>query len=161
MSTTNGAPARIRLLRRGDAILCDAGDGREPRPVKLVWARPVADRGGPLSVLAADRHEVALLGGLDELDPESRQIAEQELAARYLVPRITRVIKTRAVFGMRYLHVETDRGERRLAFKDATRDAVWITDDHVMLRDTMGCRYEIRPFSGLDPVSLREARRVL
>ena len=161
MSPTSEPRAPIRLLKRGDAILCDPGDGGEPRPVKLAWARPVAGRGGPLSILDADRREVALLGGLGELDPESRRIAEAELAARYLVPRITRVIKTRAVFGVRYLHVETDRGERRFAFKDATRDVVWLDDDHVMLRDTMGCRYEINPFSGLDPVSLREAHRVL
>ena len=30
-----------------------------------------------------------------------------------------------------------------------------------MLRDTMGCGYEIQPFSGLDPASQREAHKVL
>ena len=161
MDTLDSKRVGIRLRRRGDQILLDSGDGQEGKPVKLLWARPVAGRGGPLSVMDNDRHEVALLDGLDGIDPESRRIAEEELAARYLVPHITRVIRTRACFGIRYLHVETDMGERSFAFKDATRDIVWINDDHVMLRDTMGCRYEIKSLSELDPASQREARRVL
>jgi len=153
--------ATIRLKRQGDQILLDAAGDQAAKPVKLVWARPIAGRGSHLSIMDAKHNEIALVNGLDALDPESRRIAEEELAKRYLVPRITRVIRTRACFGIRYLHVETDIGPRRFAFKNATRDVVWITDDHVMLRDTMGCRYEINPFSALDPVSQREAHRVL
>lgn len=161
MSAHDAERARIRLRRKGDQILFDTGDGQEGRPVRLLWARPIAGRGQHLSILDEKRNELGFVDGLDALDPESRRIAEDELAVRYLVPRITRVIRTRACFGVRYLHVQTEIGERKFAVKDATRDIVWLNDDHLILRDTMGCRYEIKPFSGLDPVSQREARRVL
>ena len=161
MNAENNIPAGMRLRRRGDQVLLDSLNGQEPVPVKLLWARPISGRGTHLSILDDKRTELALLDGLATLDPESRRIAEEDLARRYLVPQITRVIRTRVCFGIRYLRVDTDLGRRDFAFKDASRNVVWISDDHVMLRDTMGCRYEIKPFSGLDPASQREVRRVL
>jgi len=151
----------IRLRRRGDQVVVDAGDGAEAKPVRLVWARPVEDRGGPVSILDEKNNEVALLPDLDSLDPESRKLAEEALSGRYLIPRITRVISTRATFGMRYWHVETEQGERRFAIKHTSKNATWVTEDHLVLRDTLGCRYEIKPLSALDRRSRAEVEKVL
>ena len=154
------ATDNIRFLRQGDTVVLRRGDDGDT-PVKLVWARPVSRRGGDICILDRDKREVGMLRGLDELDDESRRIAEEELSRRYLVPRITRVVRTSANFGIRYWHVETDRGERTFALKQASKNAVWIDDDHLMLRDTLGCRYEIRPFSELDLHSRAEVEKVI
>ncbi len=157
IKTANG----LQLLRRGDEVFVRR-DGEESRtPVKLVWARPISARGGEICLVDRDKREVGMLQGLHELDEESRRIAEEELARRYLVPRITRVIRTSASFGVRYWHVETDLGERTFALRHASKNAVWIDDDHLVLCDALGCRYEIRPYSALDARSRAEVEKVI
>ena len=152
---------QIRLRWKEDRVLMSRGNSAEGTPVKLVWARPITGRGGTISVLDGKKNELALLENQDALDPDSRKVAEEELTKRYLVPRITRVIKTMANFGIRYWHVETDRGERRLALKNASKNAFWVSEDHLMLRDTMGCLYEIGSFSALDARSRSEVEKVI
>lgn len=161
MNESENSVPTIRLRRKEDKVVLDPGDGQEPKPVKLVWAQPVSRRGGPVSVLDAEKNELAMLPSLDALDRESRKVAEEELRGRYLVARITRVMSTRATYGVRYWHVETDRGERRFTIKHTSKNAIWVTDDHLVLRDTLGCRYEIKSFSALDRRSRMEVEKVL
>jgi len=154
-------PRKFQLLREGDRVFLRFAGGGDRRPVRLAWTRPLSARGGQVSIIGDDKKEVLLLDSLDSLDSDSRAVAEEELAKRYLIPRITRVLRTSADFGMRYLQVETDLGPRHFALKHASKNAVWITDDHLMLRDTLGCRYEIRPFSALDQRSRAEIEKVI
>lgn len=155
------ASSRIRLWKKGDQIFFESGNGDAPQPVKLVRARPVSFRGGYVSIQDANKKEIMLLERFDELDPESRKVLEEELTERYILARITRVIKARAHFGMRYWHVDTDMGERRFALKDAKKNVVWLTDDYLILRDTLGCRYEIPSLAALDPRSRLEILKIL
>lgn len=150
-----------RLERDEDRVFLCPADGGPRVPVTLVWVRPISGRGGQVSFVDADKKEVLMLDTLDDLDPESRRIAEEELRRRYLVPRIVRVINATANFGIRYWHVETDLGERHFALKNAARKAIWLSDDHLVLRDTMGCRYEIPSFAALDQRSRNRIERVL
>jgi len=153
--------AKFRLLREQDKVLaCFESDDRSV-PVKIVWARPISARGAEVALIGPDKQEVAMLNDLSGLDPQSRVIAEEELARRYLMPRITCVISATASFGVRYWHVETDLGQRRFALKDASKNAVWLTSDHLVLQDTLGCRYEVNPFSALDVRSRTEIERIL
>jgi hypothetical protein len=151
--------AEIRLQREGGELMLTA-DGKK-RAVQAVWARPVTTRGGDIAFLDKDKKEALMIADLAALDPVSRALVEEELTQRYLVARITRVLRTEAIFGTQYWQVETDRGERRLAFKSDNRNAVWIHADHLVLRDTLGCRYEIKPYSALDPHSQAEVAKVL
>ena len=169
----NKSTQDIRLVRRGDEVFVRLGGDGDETPVKLVWARPVSARGGEVCLMSrrpvgegdtggpAGAEEVLMLPSLDVLEPESRRVAEEELARRYLVPRITRVLRTSANFGVRYWHVHTTLGERRFALRHASKNALWVTDDHLVLRDTMGCRYEIRPYSALDAASRAEVEKVI
>jgi len=149
------------LFREADGVFIRFADGGEPRPVKLIWARPISGRGGQVSIVGEDKEEVMMIEGLDALDSDSRKVAEEALCSRYLIPRITRVIRAEATFGVRYWHVETTLGERRFALKNADRNAVWLSDDHLVLKDTLGARYEINPFSELDPRSQAEVEKVI
>lgn len=161
IKTMSETDRQCRLRRKGDQVLLSLGDADEEMPVRIVWARPVSGRGGEVCFLDDKKREVLMLQGLDGLDGESREIAEAELERRYLIPKITRVVRTAAHFGSRYWDVETDRGRRRFAMKDPTKNAVWLTDDHLILRDTLGNRYEIPTFSGLDAASRAQVTKVL
>ena len=124
-------------------------------------ARHISGKGQEVSIVGEDKKEILMLESLDRLDPESRRVAEEELEKRYLVPKIIRVINTRAHFGNRYWEVETDRGRRRFAMKDPNKNVIWLSGDQLIIRDTLGNRYEIESFSGLDPASRAEAEKVI
>jgi hypothetical protein len=57
--------------------------------------------------------------------------------------------------------VPTTHGERRYALKHASKNAIGVDSDHSALREAMGCRYETRPFSALDPRSRMQVERVI
>ncbi|MCG3149917.1 MAG: hypothetical protein PCFJNLEI_03384 [Verrucomicrobiae bacterium] len=141
----------MKLLRHGDQIHAEL-DG-ETKVVRLVWARPISTAGREIALLDEKKREVALLPGLDALDPTSRQIAEEELRRRYLLPRITRVLQTRSHFGTRYWHVETNHGVRRFVVRNPNHDIIWLSDDHLVLRDPLGNRFEIPSLAALDSAS--------
>jgi len=151
----------IRLSREGDALFAVFPDAQPKKAVKLVWVRPISARGRDISIIDREKKEVLMLASLDELDPDSRALAEREIAERYILPKITRVISATAAFGIRYWHVETNLGARRFAMKNASKNAVWVTDDHLLLQDVLGCRYEINPYSALDARSRVEVEKVI
>lgn len=150
----------MKLTRKHGRVLAGTDDGKE-QPVKIVWARPITGRGREVSVLSMDNKEIAMLDSLDQLDAASRQIAEKELEDRYLVPRITRVNEAEANYGNRYWNVETDRGPRRFLMKDPNANVTWITDDRLIIRDTLGNRYEIESFSALDAKSRAQVDKII
>lgn len=151
----------FKLTREGDKVFLRFADSESATPVRLVWARPISARGAEISFVGPEKEELLMLESLEALDRESRKIAEDEIARRYVFPRITRVLSTSAHFGMRYWDVETSVGPRRFALKNATKNAVWVTPDRLVLTDTLGCRYEVNPYSALDPSSRAEIEKVL
>ena len=151
----------LRLTRKLDRVYAHFPGNGEPAPVRLVWARPISGKGQEVSVLSEDKKEIAMIRSLDDLDADSRRIAEAELEQRYLVPKITRVIRTMATFGNRYWAVETDRGHQAFLMKDPNKNAIWVTEDRLILRDTIGNRYEIESLRALDDRSRAEIERVI
>ncbi|MCD6365318.1 MAG: DUF1854 domain-containing protein [Planctomycetes bacterium] len=155
---------KLELRRNGDMILCYRGDrdGDKGVPVRLAWARPLTGRGSQVTVMhARKKEEVALLDGFEHLDETSRAIIEEELERRYFMPQIRKVLNTSILFGSRYWRVETDRGPRQFLMKSPETNTIWITDDHCLLRDTMGNCYEIESFERLDRASRAHADKVL
>jgi len=155
------ATRKVRLVRKLDGVFASFDGSGEEKPVKLVWARPVSGKGEEVSIVGKDKTELMMLKNLDCLDATSRKIAEEELAARYLVPKITRVIRTHPSFGNRYWAVETNLGWRSFVMKDPTKNASWLSQDRVIIRDTLGNRYEIESVSKLDVRSRAEVQKVL
>jgi hypothetical protein len=153
---------KIRLRRKRDQVLAKLDDGAEEKPVKIAWVRPVSGRGREVSVLDAEsKNELVMLGNLDRLNESSRKIAEEELGRRYLVPRITRIIRTDVSFGNWYLEVETDLGHRRFLMKDPNTSVVRVTDDTLLIRDVIGNRYEIESLARLDEHSRVALDRII
>ena len=149
------------LRREGDKVVYRADDGVETA-VRILWARPLSKRGGPLSIMAAEKkREVAYLPGLDCLSGESRRIALEELAGGMIMARITAVRSVRPRFGNYYWDVETDRGSRRFLLNSPETNAMYPEPDVIVVRDVSGNCFEINPLSGLDSLSRKEIDRVL
>lgn len=151
----------VKLERRGDQVVAWDGDG-EPTPVRIVWSRPLTQPNGLISILhAKKKKEVAFFETIDELDADSRAIVLDELSRRYFLPKVLRVLAARATFGNRYWDVETDRGRRQFLMKSPETNAIWVTEDRCILRDTLGNCYEIESMAGLDLQSREKAEMVL
>ena len=159
MQAEPGKP--FKLFRKLDQIFLQYGSDGEARPVKLVWARPVSGQGQEVSVLDNEKKEILMLFNLDALDLDSRRIVEEALDRRYLMPRITRVLRTHAHIGTRYWHVETNHGPRHFVVRNPNRDVVWVTNDRIVLRDPLGNRFEIPSLTALDAASRAEVDKVI
>jgi hypothetical protein len=158
------AVSLIRLRWVGERVHADIADEAgavRSLPVRLAWTKPVTGRGEEVSLIDERKKEVLLLPSLDALDVQSRAVAEEALERRYLIPTLTRIVHTKTHLGIRYWQVETDRGDRRFAMREPRRNITWLDDDRALLRDTLGNRYQIASYRGLDEKSRHEAERVL
>jgi hypothetical protein len=150
---------RIYQAASGELVLESAGGGSIP--VRAVWARPLSGRGGEVSLLDKNGREVALVADLDSLEERSRAALVQSLQARYLIPRIVRILGLRAHLGVLLWTVDTDIGPRRFTTKDPETHVTRVGTDTLIIRDVTGNSYEIQSLTALDKVSRYRADLVL
>lgn len=141
-----------RLIRILDVLQVVRGD-EPPLPIRLVRLRPYSAADGEVALVDQAKKEVQLLPSLAVLDPESRQLAEAELAIRYPRPRIQHIRRTSLVDGLRYLTVETAEGSRILVLKDPATQMIPTGDGGLVLRDQSGNRFLIPDLTALDAPS--------
>ena len=98
---------------------------------------------------------------LKDLSPESREIAEEELRRRYLTARVEKVSEVRTEFGITYWHVGTDKGERDFVVQNLSESCLYLTDDHILLTDSDGNRFEIASRAALDTASQAQLNSIL
>lgn len=160
-----GSPAELhdaRLWREGGKVYYQDASMDAPEAVRLVWARPLSDRPGAMSVMrAGKKREVAFLPDLGVLPEESREIALEELHAGTILPRIVSVREVRPRFGNYYWDVETDRGRRTFLLSSPENNALRPRPGALVIRDVSGNCYEIPDVPSLDAASRREMDRVL
>lgn len=151
----------IKLTRKGDVIIAECGESA-PVEVKLIYARPVSDRSGQISVFdAKNKQEIYWLESVENLDPESRGIAIEALGERYAISLIQSVEHSFVNHGQRYLKVTTDRGKRYFNLKEPGKNVTWLSDDKLIIRDSMGNRYEVTSMEALDATSRANLNLVL
>lgn len=90
---------------------------------------------------------------ISSIDPTCRTLAREALQERYHMPRIELVTESQITFGTHYWTVETDRGVREFAFKEPGKNVTWLNDDHIVIRDTAGNRFEIESLESLNAAS--------
>jgi hypothetical protein len=128
--------------------------------VTVRYLRPITAP-GEIVFLDEKNREVATLEGVDALTPDQRPLVERALRERYHLLTIERVEDIDVRFGTRYWRVHTDGGPRWFTLRELGKNVTWITDRHVLLRDTAGNRYQIRDLAALDARSRREVSRAL
>jgi len=129
--------------------------------VKLFQSSPLSLPGRYLSLQSGRNEEILLIPELSVLMPSARQTAEEELRRRYLTSRVNKVTEVRTEFGITYWHVETDRGPRDFVVQSMSESCLWLSDDHILLTDVDGNRFEIASRAGLDTDSQAQLDSVL
>lgn len=152
--------AIVKLSYIGDDLHAEVEGSDAPVRAKLLYLQPLSER-HDIAVIDMDGNELAALSGLDGLDDTSRRAAIRAIETRYLLPLITRIRSVETQFGTHYWVVETARGQRAFALKEPGKNITWLGPDRLILRDTMGNRYEIGSLSKLDTHSQRAAGSIL
>lgn len=147
---------KVFAYRKSDA----AQISHDELPVTLTWLRPVNGVGKEVSVMGDD-HEIAVIENLEQLDQESRKIAESELENNYLISHIRQVLKTSVHIGNRYFDVVTDCGKSSFVVKNPFVCIRHVDVDGLFIRDVVGNLFVIDSISQLDERSKNELNRVL
>lgn len=137
---------RLRLTVRDDRCYL---------AVKPVWAAPLSRPEQYLVLLDGKDEEIVMLPDPTVLDESSLRAVREELRQRYLTATVTAVNSTREEFGATYWDVETDRGQRDFVTQNLQENAQWMSDDHLLLLDVDGNRFEIPSVAALDMRSRR------
>ena len=154
----------IKLSREHDTVFAAIGEA-EPVEVRLAYARPVSARESEISILdAKSKDEIGWLDTIDDpkLDEESRAIARETLETRYQINRIESVEESFVSHGHRHLKVTTNRGPRFFNLKEPGKNVTALENgDRLVIRDSMGNRYEIDSLKALDAESRIRLERVM
>ena len=145
---------KLTLAWNGGRLQATVADRNEPVSVRIMYAQPLTAR-REIVLLDGDSKEVATLHGLEELDERSQEVARAALADRYHLPQITRVVRAVFQYGTRYFEVETDHGSVTFALREPGKNVSWLTQDRLVLRDTMGGPFEVPSLAALDSRSRR------
>jgi Domain of unknown function (DUF1854) len=129
--------------------------------VALYQSSPLRRPGKYLSLLDGKSEEIALVASLEELEPESRKVAQQELARRYLTAKIEALTNIKQEFGVTYWHVVTDKGEREFVVQNLSESCLWLSERHLLIIDADSNRFEIPDRAALDSASQRLLDAVL
>lgn len=158
-----GESCRAGRLWRENGRVMYRGEGMEgPEPARVLWARPLSGRGGPVSImLAGKKRELAYVADPSTLDDESRKVALEELGEGLVLPVIIAVHGVRPRFGNYYWDVDTNLGRRRFLLSSPENNTFRPRPDVIVIKDVSGNCYEIASVSGLSAASKREMERVL
>jgi hypothetical protein len=133
---------RLRATIEGD---------RSYLTVKPVWASPLTRPNAYLCLLDGKNEPVAMFADpKQELSDASFQAIQEELRRRDLTARVSAVTGARQEFGATYWSVETDRGPRDFVSQNLSESALWFGENHVLLMDVEGNRFEIVDLEQLD-----------
>jgi len=103
-----------------------------------------------LSIQDGAGKEVGILRSLSELDPETRQILEDELERRYFTPTIRAIDSLRQDGGMWLFKVQTQRGPAEFYVRNWRDSSAEISHNRFQIVSVDGQRFEIRDLNALD-----------
>lgn len=143
-------PKRMRIFRIAGVPRLTLRDDRSWIKVAVARAFPLSDPEHYLGLLDGDGKDIGLLHDPGHLDPESRQIVEEELEKRYFVPMVERVLTVKEEFGTIYWTVETDRGQKEIIVRNLRDNLQELSASRVIITDVDGNRFEFADVSKLD-----------
>ncbi|HEX5324447.1 MAG TPA: DUF1854 domain-containing protein [Capsulimonadaceae bacterium] len=157
-------PAEIRLFRvspEDSRVRMLYKDDRCYREVRIARALPLSDPDQYIGLRDGDDKEIGMLRTLEGVDEESLKVIEEELAKRYFLPKIMKVLKVKDQFGIVVWDVETDYGMRRYTVRNMRDNTVQLSSGRVLMTDTDGNRFEFPDLAVLDARSLEVISKVV
>ena len=145
---------RLRRDDRGQLRLHATAEAEPIENVRVARCFPWSLRDRYVSIRDKVGNELVLITDLDQTEPDTRRVIEQELDTQEFIPVITAVDTIDDSFGVMIWNVQTDRGPIELQIK--TNDDIRRIDDRrVLLKDHAGGLFEIQDVTAFDPKSLR------
>lgn len=144
---------------QGDLQLTTA-DGQRHTGVLPVRAFPLAAPDEGLSLVGSDGHELAWIERLSALETAARELIEEELAPRELMPRIQRILSVSTFATPSSWQVETDRGPVTLLLK-SEESIRRLGRGRLLILDSHGLAFELPDQFALDRHSKRLLNRFL
>jgi hypothetical protein len=158
-SSTAGAGARIERDAAGRLVHVGA-DGTRQAGVVPVRAYPLTAPDDGISLVDGRGHEVMWVDRLDQLDPASRALVEEELHQREFRPVVRRITAVSTFATPSTWSVDTDRGAARFTLK-AEEDIRRLHGSRLLITSEDGVCWEIRDRFALDRGSRRLLERFL
>ena len=132
------------------------GEEKEYPRIKLQRNFPNETPEQFVSVLDKEDEEIAMIRDVSELGDAAAGMIRRELARRYFVFTIKKILYVNQKFGYSQWRVMTDEGEREFTVRDTYRNFRKIGTDRATVSDVDGNRYEISSLSGLDRASMKK-----
>jgi len=141
-------------------LVLNGADGRAEVGLVPVRAFPLAAPDESVALVAADGREVAWIDHLTDLPAGTRQLVEEELAAREFMPEIQAILEVSSFATPSTWRVQTDRGETRLILK-GEEDIRRLGRSALLIADSHGIHFRVRDIQALDRASRRLLDRFL
>lgn len=155
-------PADLKLFYHPkDRLRLTIDEEKSYLTVKPVWAAPLSRPNRYLALLDGKGQEIVTLPDPTQLPEESWLAVQEGLRRRYLTATVTAILHAKVEYGATYWSVETDRGPRDFVTQNLQENAVWLSDDHLLLLDVDGNRFEIPAVSALDARSRARIHAIL
>ncbi len=144
------APEQVRFWRDSwQQLFLENGSGPEG-PIKVKRAFPLTEPDRFIVITDIEGEFIGMLDTCRGLDPDSFRVLEEELEHEYFLPQITKINSIKDEYRVMNWSVETDRGPRTFEVTNRRQDIRWLSDDHVVIQDADGNKYEIKELSQLD-----------
>lgn len=142
-------------LTENDKIFVDAEfyTGEKFTGLELKRLFPITGLRQYIALIDSEGEQIAIIRNLDDLMPESREVAEKCLEEYYMMPRIIRFVKMSEKFKIWMWTAETDRGICSFEIRNHVTALKPLYDGRVLIKDANDNRYEIPDVKKLDKKS--------
>lgn len=108
-----------------------------------------------ISLLDEEGNEQMIIRDVENLLPDSKEALLSCLKERYMIPKITKLIKRTEKFEIWMWTVDTDRGEFTFEIINSYQSIKILYDGRILIKDGNDNRYEIPDLYALDKRSIK------
>lgn len=150
-------PGKSKFARTpGGFLSLTLGDNEVYPRVNLHRAFPFSDERHFISVRDLDSKEIGIIKDMDDFPAEIIALFEEQINRRYFAPVILRINTIKEEFGYSYWDVTTDAGDCRFTVRGGSSSVVNVGEDHLLVIDVDGNRFEIPDYKELDDKSFKK-----
>lgn len=142
-------------LTENDVIFVDAEffSGEKYVGLELHRLFPITGLSKYIALIDSDGNEIAVIRDINDLMPESRDVAVKCLEEYYMIPRITKFLKMSEKFKIWMWTAETDKGVYTFEIRNHYTAVKPLYDGRVLIKDANDNRYEVPDVTKLDKKS--------
>jgi hypothetical protein len=141
---TTGSAVRATIT---DPII---GPERSYLQVRLARAFPLSRADEYIGLRDEKDKDIGMMRTLMGIDRDSRKLIDEELARRYFVPCVQKIINLTEEAGNVTWEVETDKGRRKFIVQNMRESLFTIGPNRYLLTDKDGVRYEFPDVNQLE-----------